>query len=283
MKALLSKRSGIALALAWMPTPLATCTESPAGRPTTRAVEFRSYNLKPATREEFHRLVREEGLPLLRRFEIDVVAHGPSTHDDTSYYLIRSFADRGERERKEDAFYGSQEWEKRLSERVMPLVESYTTVVLDLDETTVSGMRARVVGPSTDVDRRVVAALDTEYQAAVKRNDAETMARILHEDFVLVTGNGNTFTREELLREATRREISYERQDEDAGTQAVRIWGNTAVVTARLSIKGVRGGVPFDRRLWFSDTYVRTPRGWRYAFGQASLRLPPKRSPERSR
>jgi hypothetical protein len=25
----------------------------------------------------------------------------------------------------------------------------------------------------------------------------------------------------------------------------------------------------------FSDTYVRTPSGWRYVFGQASLPLPP--------
>jgi hypothetical protein len=32
--------------------------------------------------------------------------------------------------------------------------------------------------------------------------------------------------------------------------------------------------VTFNRRLWFSDTYVRTAAGWRYFFGQASLRLP---------
>lgn len=268
--------AGVALGIAGMPDPMATCSEPGPGRVATRAVEFRSYNLKPATRAEFQRLVTEEGLPLLRRFGIDVVAHGPSTHDDTSYYLVRSFADRGERQRQEDAFYASEEWEQRLSGRVMPLVESYTTVVLDLDETTVNALRSSVAGPSSEVDRRIVAALDTEFQAAVKRNDAETMARILHEDFVLVTGNGRTFTREELLQEATRREITYERQDEDAGTQSVRVWGDTAVVTARLWIKGVRGGVAFDRRLWFSDTYVRTPRGWRYVFGLASLRLPPE-------
>jgi hypothetical protein len=29
-----------------------------------------------------------------------------------------------------------------------------------------------------------------------------------------------------------------------------------------------------EKKLWFSDTYVRTPGGWRYAFGQASLSLP---------
>ena len=51
---------------------------------------------------------------------------------------------------------------------------------------------------------------------------------------------------------------------------------DTAIVTARLWLKGVRAGKAFDRRLWFSDTYVRTPEGWRYAFGQASMDLPPK-------
>lgn len=41
---------------------------------------------------------------------------------------------------------------------------------------------------SADADAKVVAALDTEYQAAVKGNNAATMGRILAEDFVLVTG-----------------------------------------------------------------------------------------------
>lgn len=125
-----------------------------------------------------------------------------------------------------------------------------------------------------EVDRRAVAALDRAFQGAVKRNDAAAMARILHEDFVLVLGDGTTIGREELLREARSGEIAYERQDEDEGTQVVRVFGDTAVVTARLWIKGVRRGKPFDRRLWFSDTYVRTAGGWRYAFGQASLSLP---------
>lgn len=33
-------------------------------------------------------------------------------------------------------------------------------------------------------------------------------------------------------------------------------------------------GRAFERRLWFSDTWVRTAEGWRYVFGQASLALP---------
>jgi ketosteroid isomerase-like protein len=130
-----------------------------------------------------------------------------------------------------------------------------------------------VNSPSED-DRRIVAALDTEFQAAVKHNDAEAMARILHEDMILTLGDGRTFTRAEQLQSARNQEITYERQEEDAATQVVRVWDDTAVVTARLWIKGIRGGVAFERKLWFSDTYVRTADGWRYVFGQASLPLP---------
>jgi ketosteroid isomerase-like protein len=127
---------------------------------------------------------------------------------------------------------------------------------------------------SPEQDRAEVAAIDIKYQEAVKRNDAATMAQILHEDFVLVLGSGKTHTRAELLNEARSGRIQYEKQDEDPGTQTVRVWGDTAVVTARLWLKYVAEGKAAERRLWFSDTYVRTPQGWRYAFGQASLPLP---------
>ena len=127
---------------------------------------------------------------------------------------------------------------------------------------------------SPEQDRAAVAAIDTKYQDAVKHNDAETMAQILHEDFVLVLGTGKTYTRADLLESARTRHITYERQDEEPGTQKVRVWGDTAVVTALLWIKAVQAGKSIDYKLWFSDTYVRTPGGWRYVFGQASLPLP---------
>lgn len=123
-------------------------------------------------------------------------------------------------------------------------------------------------------DRRTVAALDTAYQAAVERNDAEAMAAILHDDMILTVGPGTVYSRQDLIRSARERDTVYEHQVEDAGTQTVRLFGpDTAVVTARLWLKGIHAGRSFDRRLWFSDTYVRTPGGWRYAFGQSSIAL----------
>lgn len=121
-------------------------------------------------------------------------------------------------------------------------------------------------------DERAVAVLDTEYQAAVKKNDAATMDRILADDFVLVNGHGRISTKAELLKEARSGSVVYEHQEDTA--QTVRVWGDTAVVTAQLRETGTDSGKPFDYTVWFSDTYVRTPKGWRYVFGQASLPLP---------
>jgi len=123
-------------------------------------------------------------------------------------------------------------------------------------------------------DAKTVAALDTQYQRAVKENDAVTMDRILLDDFVLVVGNGKTYTKPDLLKSARDKEIVWEQQDEEPGSQVVRVWGDTAVVTAKLWLKYTAGDKHLDKKLWFSDTYVRTPTGWRYAFGQASLALP---------
>jgi ketosteroid isomerase-like protein len=121
-------------------------------------------------------------------------------------------------------------------------------------------------------DAKAVAALDTQYQAAVKINDANTMDRILADDMVLVTGSGKTHTKADFIEDARSGQSVYEHNEELE--QKVRVWGDTAVVTAKLWEKGTDNGKPFDHTFWFSDTYVRTPAGWRYVFGQSSLALP---------
>lgn len=132
--------------------------------------------------------------------------------------------------------------------------------------TTVKG-----VGASSGDDRKIVAALDKEYQAAVKINNGDAITRILADDFVLVTGSGKTYTKADMIEDARRGDI-YQQNDEEV--QTVRVWGDTAVVTAKLWEKGTSNGKSFDNKFWFSDTYVRTPAGWKYVFGQSSLPLP---------
>jgi len=106
-------------------------------------VEIRSLNLKPDSREEFHRLYIEEALPLLKRWKFDVVAHGPSLHDENTYYVIRCFESLAQREQMEDAYYASDDWRDGPRERILALIENYVDIVLEVDEVAVQGLRVQ--------------------------------------------------------------------------------------------------------------------------------------------
>jgi ketosteroid isomerase-like protein len=131
-------------------------------------------------------------------------------------------------------------------------------------------------------DAKTVADLDIAYQSAVLRGDADAMARIYHPDFRLISGKGQVSGSAEWLKSARDKDVIYEHQETIDDSRTVRVAGDTAVVTAKLWIKGVQADkdVAFNRVLWYSDTYVRTKDGWKYFIGQASLALPPEASPQ---
>jgi hypothetical protein len=110
-----------------------------------RLIEIRSYCLKPGTRENLHDLFSKEALPMLNRWKVDVVAYGPSLHDDNSYYLIRSYNSLEDREQSQDAFYGSDEWRHGPREAILALIDTYTDIVIEVDEVTLQGMRVKTI------------------------------------------------------------------------------------------------------------------------------------------
>ena len=104
-------------------------------------IEIRSYNLKPGTRAQYHALVETQAMPLLKRWQMDVVAYGASLGDEDLYYLIRAFASVDDLEAQEDAFYGSAEWREGPREAILALIEHYTSIVIAVDEITLQGLR----------------------------------------------------------------------------------------------------------------------------------------------
>ncbi|MGE0863591.1 MAG: NIPSNAP family protein [Vicinamibacterales bacterium] len=114
--------------------------------PPTRVVEIRSYNLKPGTRAEFQALFEREALPMLQRWNVDVVAYGPSPHDQDSWFLMRGFASVEQRQRDEDAFYGSDEWIKGPRAAILAGIDTYATIVVPVDAATLAGLRKSGVG-----------------------------------------------------------------------------------------------------------------------------------------
>ncbi|HXF47872.1 MAG TPA: NIPSNAP family protein [Verrucomicrobiae bacterium] len=108
-----------------------------------KTVEIRAYNLKPGRREEFHRLVLEKSMPMLKRWKVDVVDFGPSLHDGDSYYLIRAYQGLEDRQKSQDAFYGSEEWRKGPRNAIVGLIENHTTVVVEMEEAVVDALRRK--------------------------------------------------------------------------------------------------------------------------------------------
>jgi hypothetical protein len=111
-----------------------------------RWIEVRSYNLKPGTRQAFHDLFVREALPMLGRWKVDVVSAGASPQDDVSYFLIRAYDSVADRDRSQDAFYGSDEWRQGPREPILALIESYTSVMLEVDEATIQDLRRTGTG-----------------------------------------------------------------------------------------------------------------------------------------
>ena len=111
-------------------------------------IEILILNLRPGTRDEFHQLYIKESLPLQRKWDIEVVAHGPSLHDDSSYYVIRSFKNLDDREKLQNAFYNSDDWQKGPRTAMLSKAEHLATVVVS-DEAVqqwVSNTRTEVNG-----------------------------------------------------------------------------------------------------------------------------------------
>jgi ketosteroid isomerase-like protein len=132
------------------------------------------------------------------------------------------------------------------------------------------GARAGLASPAED--KKAVEELDIAYQKAVEKGDTQTMAKILADDFVLVEGDGKRSSKTDLIEDLKSGKSHYQHQVDSERT--VVVWGDTAVLTAKLYVKGVEDGARSDYFMWFSDTYVRTPKGWSYVFGQASLPMP---------
>jgi hypothetical protein len=93
-------------------------------------LEILTLSLKPSTRDKFHQLYITESLPLLKKWKIEVVAHGPSRHDENTYYVIRSFKSLEDRQKAEDAFCSSDDWRTGPRSAILALLEHDAYVVI---------------------------------------------------------------------------------------------------------------------------------------------------------
>ncbi len=102
-----------------------------------KLVEIRSYLLKPGCIEKFEQLFKTISLPMLQRWDMDVVAFGRSAHASNAWFLIRTYDNVAERKESQDAFYGSQEWREGPREEIISMIESSHDTLLWLSPSSI--------------------------------------------------------------------------------------------------------------------------------------------------
>ena len=232
---------------------------------TSSIVEIRSYNLKPGTRDRFHELFVSTSLPMLRRWNVDVVAFGPSAHDRDSWFLMRGFPSLEARQKSEDAFYASEEWIKGPREAVLADIVSYATVIINIDRATLAGLRkagaaggraedAMAASPASD--HAALLQLNQDYIDSVQHSNVKRFGEILADDFLCSLPDGSLIDRAQFLAQTAKPVTISNLAAHDVN---VRIMGDVAIVHARTTYHTAEGKRGAGR---YTDVWARRDGRW---------------------
>jgi ketosteroid isomerase-like protein len=204
---------------------------------------------------------------MLQRWKVDVVAYGPSLHDANSYYLMRGFPGVDERQRREDAFYGSEEWIKGPREAILADIDSYATIVIRVDDDTLRGLRrgqfptkeiAMSSSTTTTAPADLAALLDLnrDYVRSVQTSDVKRFREILADDFLCSQPDGTLIDRERFLVHTARPVTIANLRAHDV---EVRLMGDFAIIHARTSYTTAEGNAGAGR---YTDVWARRDGRW---------------------
>jgi hypothetical protein len=96
--------------------------------------EIRIYKLKENTAAEFYSVFKEQSLPMMKRWKVNVVDFGFSLIDKDSFHLIRNYENLAHRQESQDAFYGSDEWINGPEKAIMSCIDTYNTSIVDSEK-----------------------------------------------------------------------------------------------------------------------------------------------------
>jgi ketosteroid isomerase-like protein len=116
-------------------------------------------------------------------------------------------------------------------------------------------------------DEQDVLAISHAWQRAIVANDTESIRRFTTDDWVLVdhTGLG---TRTQFLDLVASNELTHSAMQSVEGSERVRIYENTAIVTSRVTNTAHYHGQTFFADEWTTDIYQRTDSGWKCVLSQ---------------
>lgn len=97
----------------------------------TMIFEMRTYKLKPDSRSRFLEIFRNRTMPEHARLGMPIVGPFLSIEDPDVFFFMRGFSDLASRDSLKGQFYEGALWKNELEAILMPMIESYTVVLVE--------------------------------------------------------------------------------------------------------------------------------------------------------
>jgi ketosteroid isomerase-like protein len=115
---------------------------------------------------------------------------------------------------------------------------------------------------------REIEGLEAQWRTALLQNDLATIARLLADDYLGINANGTLETKADVL--AARRSGQTHITGLDMENLKVHVYGNTAVVTSRVDLRGNRGDQDISGLYHYTRVYSQREGQWKIVSFEAS-------------
>ena len=129
--------------------------------------------------------------------------------------------------------------------------------------------QTNATGPRDEETVREIVDLERQAKEAAIHRDAAFSERTLADDYVAISPLGQVIGKAETI--AARRTAQLRYDSIDVTEMVVRLYGNTAVVTARADVKGKELGEEFSGPYRFTRVWVRRSGHWLTVSYQATV------------
>ena len=129
--------------------------------------------------------------------------------------------------------------------------------------------RAAMGSAGDDETIREIVEMEKQAREASIRRDADFSAHTLAEDYVAITPLGQITTKQDTLSARKSGQLRYDTID--ISDMVVRVYGDTAVVTARADVKGHQLGEDFSGPYRYTRVWVRKTGHWQAVSYQATV------------
>ena len=127
-------------------------------------------------------------------------------------------------------------------------------------------------GDPKRVQREQIEALEQQWHDAQVNDDVAAMDKLLSDDFLGITANGEVNTKQQYLDRLRNRVATI--TSLQMSDVKIKLLGGAAIVTSQAEITGTAQGVPLDGKVRYTRVYQRLPGGVWKITNFASTRIP---------